>query len=133
MRLKQYLREKFAEGFNHWSGYVEIFVNPSRKEMNEALKQGSTGKTVRFIADGKTKKLYVWSIDVLHALAWKELGFTTGGGYAMGNNLAGIAERHVPGPRWIMTEATSLVNKKKYDWSWAKQIEITDYVNKWSR
>jgi hypothetical protein len=35
----------------------EVFVNPSNSELNDA---GGSDKIVRFIADSKAKKLYVW-------------------------------------------------------------------------
>jgi len=47
----------------------DIFVNPTFKEMGDANDFG-----VRFIADNKTKKLYVWgAANCIHKDAWKEI------------------------------------------------------------
>jgi len=71
MRLEQYLlNEKYLERIKTRKGSVEIFINPSRKELIES--NGKYG--IRFIADNKTKKLYVWNAyDANHFDVWKQL------------------------------------------------------------
>lgn len=65
-RLKHYLNEKYIGRVKtKYSKSSEIFVNPSFKEMREV------GPEIRFIADSRDKKLYVWNIySVLHFDAW---------------------------------------------------------------
>jgi hypothetical protein len=47
---------------------AEIFVNPSKKELRDA------GEAIRFIADNKNKKLYVWNAThAFHKETWKSI------------------------------------------------------------
>jgi hypothetical protein len=60
MRLQQYLQEEYFKRIkNVFSETLEIFVNPSHKEMKEIA---GKYKSTRFIADSKTKKLYTWGV-----------------------------------------------------------------------
>jgi hypothetical protein len=47
-------------------GPVEIFVNPTRKEIKSAAEQPGLPGFVRFIADYKNKNLYVFKAGVFH-------------------------------------------------------------------
>lgn len=66
--------EKFLDAFRRGSKTVEIFVNPSKRDMKNASEaEGSYSKNLRFIADGNTKKVYVWNaVLTLHSemLQW---------------------------------------------------------------
>lgn len=49
-----------------------VFKNPTKKEMQEAIK-GSSYSSLRFIADPKKKDVYVFYSDVLHELVAKKV------------------------------------------------------------
>lgn len=51
---------------------VEVFVDPSRKEMLELINQ-NLFKEFRFIADDVTKKVYIWDAETLHDAMYQEL------------------------------------------------------------
>jgi len=71
MKFKRYLSESFFKSFKdtQFGSYVEIFKNPDRQEMREVL--DSQFQVVRFIADSKTKSLYVFTSDVvMHPQVW---------------------------------------------------------------
>jgi hypothetical protein len=49
---------------------TEVFINPTKMEMNSAGPRG----LVRFTAFGKSKKLYVWRPDVTHGIVLNAIG-----------------------------------------------------------
>lgn len=57
------LIEEYFTTYSRMGNTTEVFVNPSRKELIDAIR---VYDGVRFIADPNTKKVYIWSIDVLH-------------------------------------------------------------------
>lgn len=67
------LLEVFYGGFKgRWGDYIEIFVNPDKREMMDAADNRS--KEVRFVADPVTKKVYIWNADsALHPEAMKRI------------------------------------------------------------
>lgn len=134
MRFLQFLNElylKGVEGTKAWPvvpnlKWVEFFVNPSKREMEDASGQGRGGVTaIRFVADDKKKKLYVWNPLFLHHSAWKEIGDRRV--YSNDSTiLAGIAEKQ--GGRWVMTSASS--KRGTIDqWKWVeKWINISNFL-----
>lgn len=60
MRLQRYLNEKFYNGFMHYGTEIEVFVNPSSKELKELKDNNSE---IRFLANMKEKKVYMWDGD----------------------------------------------------------------------
>ncbi len=59
------LCEKFLDAFIESGKTVEIFVNPSKRDIKSVQEaEGSSSKNVRFIADGNTKKIYTWNADL---------------------------------------------------------------------
>lgn len=62
MRLQRYLKEKFYDAFKKWGDEVEIFMNPNSKEIKE-IKSASGLGTIRFFANMKEKKVYMWNGD----------------------------------------------------------------------
>jgi len=65
MRLLQYLTELWAGIKNN---RYEILVNPSKKEIMSI----DEGSGVRFTADSRDKKVYVWEVYMdIHRKAWK--------------------------------------------------------------
>lgn len=62
---------------------IDIYSNPSTSDLVELRKQ--TIYDVRFIADGKSKTLYIWNGEaILHSQAAKHLGLS--------NRIAGIPD-----------------------------------------
>lgn len=62
------LLEKYLTGFKKYGHMVDVFENPTKKEMKEI--EGGSG-SFRFIADAKRQKIYVWSaMGAVHTDAW---------------------------------------------------------------
>lgn len=56
------LCEKFLDAKMRGGKTVEIFVNPSKRDIKYARDaEGAYSKNIRFIADGNTKKMYIWN------------------------------------------------------------------------
>lgn len=62
MKFERYLNEKFFSGFKQYGDEVEVFINPSSKEIKE-IKDASSRGTIRFFANMKEKKVYMWNGD----------------------------------------------------------------------
>lgn len=77
MRLLQYLQEDYIGRVkNHYD--IEVFVNPTSKEIIQAQSKSGLFPGVRFIADKSTKKIFVAESTFYHAdffkyLSWHEL------------------------------------------------------------
>lgn len=65
---KKRLKEEWVTSTKDSSGTIEIFVNPSKKEMDEASLTIDGVKYIRFIAT-KKKELYVFEPTLLHGTA----------------------------------------------------------------
>ena len=67
--------EKFIHGFMNGRYMVEVFVNPSKRDIKNARDaEGAYSKNLRFIADGNTKKVYAWNAAIcLHDQMLREL------------------------------------------------------------
>lgn len=63
------LCEKFLDAMQKGGNTVEIFVQPSKRDIKYARDaEGAYSKNIRFIADGNTKKMYIWNAALeLHA------------------------------------------------------------------
>jgi hypothetical protein len=76
---KVYLNEAFLSSMKTNEGiYVEIYVNPSPKELDDASVlysfAGVDQKLIRFIYDVQAKRFYVFSPDVFHEYVMRKLG-----------------------------------------------------------
>lgn len=71
------INEKWVKGTksNNLNKYREIFVNPSKKELQEIVKDARYD-SIRFIADGRRKKIYVVLYDVFHYTLAEEIGMS---------------------------------------------------------
>jgi hypothetical protein len=69
-RKSDLLPEMYIASINNPKIYIEIFKNPSKKEMAQANKSSGF---IRFLVDIKNKNLYVWGGDGLHYQAADEL------------------------------------------------------------
>jgi len=80
---KVYLKEAFHDSLKTHEGvYVEIYVNPSKKELDDASSLFSFGgednRAIRFIYDIERNKFYVFSADVFHEAVMHKLGYDKG-------------------------------------------------------
>jgi hypothetical protein len=64
MRLQRYLNEKYFDSLR--DGGIEVFVNPSKKEIKDAISVSGYG--FRFLVDFKKKLVYVWSDKAFHEI-----------------------------------------------------------------
>jgi hypothetical protein len=118
MRFVNYIEEEYKGIYPGAYGYdnVTVFVNPSKKEMIEAMKEGNlqNDKEVRFIIDLKNKNLYIWNAWAkVHQPMARQLGLSDNiyaSDYIFGNakvingKLGGLDNMHYQ------------VNKHNYDW-----------------
>lgn len=96
MKYKDTLRANLREAYegsivsNMDGKYVEVFVNPTKKEMRDAAQdENNTMKPfVRFIADYKRKKLWIWRANCNHQVIDTDLGLDT----TANDSLWGVAE-----------------------------------------
>ena len=144
-RLYNYLKEKYLGSFkvglvSKWqqskmtSDYIEVFVNPSKKEMLDASSQGEKlpmdrpGRNVRFMADLKKKKIYVWSPNITHHTViknMKNIGYSD----STGTWLLGTATQL--GGKFTMTASDSGigVDTNSTKWAWIdKYINVTNFL-----
>lgn len=71
IKYRESIKEEFVVGFEGRNGYMEIFKNPDRKEI---LSVARSGEGFRYIADKRSKNLYIASQDVLHQEMQEEIG-----------------------------------------------------------
>jgi len=72
-KKKRGLKEEWKETIKHNGETIEIFVNPSKKEMDEASIEVQGEKYLRFIAASKDEKLYVFDPSIYHFIVSDEL------------------------------------------------------------
>ena len=127
------LLEKWLVGFKKYGHMLDIFENPSKKELREI------GDMQRFILDAKRRKCYIWSATgAIHADAWihikKELNDSRHI-YKSGDLIAGVLE----GSHLMMYNNAGLGQQtrksiKEQDWSFSKkyypnlQVELIDKI-----
>lgn len=72
---KERFKEKYVSSIKQTFHLYDIFVNPSDKEYRECLEQGDgiDEPYIRFIIDTVLEKVYVFSINLLHIYASKEI------------------------------------------------------------
>lgn len=139
MRLQKYLQEEYLTRMKKYNESVEIFVNPSFKEMREA---STTSYGICFIADSKTKKVYVWDSEntIYHQEVCRELnlGSLKIGALSM-RLLAGYADQNgnkfemgsVDGDGYVDDAIVDNgLDKILNNFKWVdKYINITKYLN----
>ena len=130
--------EEFKAAYKHPYNddeIIEVFKNPSRKEMLESGRKVGRNIYLRFIANGKTKTLYTFSPTILHRFISKKIG---GGFEPMGHELWGVAKKTANG--WEceasdMLEASYFKKETlKRNWSWLnKWVDATTVIEKAKR
>ena len=135
MRLRHYLNEKYLKGGNFNASdpkdYVEIFVNPSRKDFKDAAdstkwehRMAKYGDYVRFYIDTKTKNVYVWKPDIPHVDIAKPL-FGSSTGWNTDDRVSGVAI--LQNGQWTMVDSDSQRRAwDKLDLEWAQKYIYTD-------
>jgi hypothetical protein len=123
-RAQQVLKmtEKFSFAFKNpqWDAYVEVFENPISKDFQQFNKQGE----LRFIANNRTKKMYVFGSDVaIHDQVMSKMKFPYIPDILLG-------EASFRGGKWMMIDsdytkfkggANYARSQQKMDWSWAEK------------
>ena len=123
-------REEFKTSFKDAiAGYIEVFKNPTKKEMNEIDKDFFAANYkkkpfLRYFADNRNKTFYVFSGRIPHLSVAHELNFSTKDHYSGGYLIGGQAvwEKN----KWVTRaihniEGSDEEAKKKFtsiDWSW---------------
>lgn len=133
MNFRNYLKEEYFSRI----GGTEIFVNPSWSEISKIDEVEQRG--VRFIADPKKKKIYVWpAYEAIHLTVFEKAmkkNWTDKFNYFMG-------EAKKRGDQLIVFASDSLeYAPEKYswianiNWSWTKRynIDVDTYLKKWKK
>lgn len=115
----EYKAPQYLEGFDSFP----VFKNPTKKEMQEAIR-GSSHPSLRFIADPDKQDLYVFYSDVLHELVAKKI-YSTKPRYL----LFGVGEREDGemkakfGQIWgtDVKQSTYYESVLRADWSWLEK------------
>lgn len=132
MRDIELILEEWIAAFNQYGHYIEVFANPSSKD----LKDIGT-KNVRWIADLKKKKVYMWNaLGAMHGDAWVKIKKEIKDDrslYRSGDLLTGVTEAGKS--RTDSMKGVSPVNRKKLkdaDWSFAERYipDIKSVVEK---
>jgi len=136
--------EEFYDAINY-GNYHEIFVNPTKKELDIVYNEGfdiEDYRGVRFIGDNSIKKLYVFNSSILHSTAVKKI-FNKPGRILLDPDyqmISGIIEND----DYIVSSSDSLMYDIKKDnnsymleflletdWSWLdKYIYFSDWWDK---
>lgn len=128
--------EEFVTGFinRHNSEYVEVFANPSKKQIDSVAEEYDGKKYIRYMADGKEKKLYIFPPSVLHLDVVKEIGSE---GYFRHPSryfyLMGIGVKE--NGKWVSKHSNSFSATDSYDkefveevldaeWDWTKRYHL---------
>jgi hypothetical protein len=124
--------EEYLKGFvgSHLQRYVEIFVDPTPREMRDM------GKDIRFLADNRTKHIYAWpAFSAIHHEVVDELGLE--GARSRGDILPGTAEKF--GGKYVMTSSeylqyidkSGIIDKViQQEWGWVdRYIEVSSWVS----
>lgn len=130
MKFKEYIEEEFYKGFKSGGQYVEVWENPTGREMSEA---GGKHKAIRFTADSKTKTVYVWdAMTQVHHYVWEKIGDSR---HAYDPSLLNGTARYIKG-EWLMTQSDgekrglNLKNRKQryQQFKWVnKYFSIEDF------
>ena len=127
------LLEKFLDGYKVPGGYTAfVYVNPTRKELSEI--DYFSEPSARFIADAKTKQVYVWDAGIaIHRLMWDKFKTDSRKLYSDDTLLTG--EYNIK-TKEVDTYYAAEYNKKEIiqsfldqDWKWADKY-IQDFDRK---
>ena len=106
--------EDWVKSVNGHGGRTDVFVNPSSADYLEIYK-GSKYQIIKFIADNKNKKVYVWNADTgIHRDVLSELGLMSqlqkyNPDILVGDGVLSNGKARV---------RNSGINATRVDWSW---------------
>jgi hypothetical protein len=137
MRLRQYIHEEWYKRIKNRSKSVEVFKDPERKEFKEVSGELSS---IRFIADKKTKTLYIWDVyGMIHSDMYKKL-YTGDFNESVGKGLIipGVADVLKSGKAimyssdWLRElflgyDSISDIDEMVKNFKWLKSIKIDRY------
>ena len=87
MKFKDVLTEKWKNSVNVNGGTVEIFEDPSRKEIKDIMDHSYGTGSVRIgVTDSKNPKLYAWDPEFLHRHIRNAKGIKFDIGFTYWNN-----------------------------------------------
>ncbi len=78
MELKMFV-EEWKDSFRHRGGTIEVFVNPTKKELGGIVREKALNRysrMIRWAANNETKKVYAWRGVVNHDTTLKIIGAT---------------------------------------------------------
>jgi len=117
--------EKYLTGYMRGGGHMtDIFENPNTKEMREL------GRTFRFIADAKRKKIYIFEQGNMHSRVWKELKkvLNDSRDMYMVDSLFGGTIENGKVMNWGFEDGMYPLPVIE---EWATQPDMFDFANKW--
>lgn len=130
MKFLDKLFEEFHKGVKAYGGkYVEIFVNPTKYELQE-ISDKSRSLAVRWIADYNTKKVYAYDGEVIHWDVAGQLGFKQfekksdemyGVCYSVKGDKKTYFDSDALLSRGWYSDKETLKNFIKRDWSWVNK------------
>ena len=134
MKLVSFISKKIFEEFagavrSSDGQYIEIFENPSEDEFRESQQEISDGKYIRFIADSKSKKVYIFPPRIIHQIVANKLGLK------MQTSIWGVAKKRTDGWWAVSSDMMQLhpeIKKPLFEknWSWAeKYIKLESFIN----
>ncbi len=135
--------EEFYDAMEY-GNYHEIFVNPTKKELDIVYNEGfdiEDYRGVRFIAKNDTEQLFVFNSDLLHAYAVKKI-FNKNGKILLDANYQ-MVSGSIEGNDYVVSESDTLWESEikfsndpvmylefllETDWSWIdKYIYFSDW------
>jgi hypothetical protein len=109
---------------------VEVFINPTRKEMLE-LTQLSPYKAFRFFADNMPEKFYAWDAEIYHSNMYEHLKLELSASKHSEDLFYGTAKlKH---GRFTIVEdwGYRIPKYRVVNWAWTnKYVNINEFLNK---
>jgi len=132
---KKLITEEFKKGFKHpdTRDYIEIFTNPTAKEISDVVQELHGKKYFRFIANSEKKEIYVFSPTLVHAKASRELGNHI---FPESYEMWGVAEKSGKGWKVVTSDILEYGRKFKENlanakWNWIKKwVDISPLMAK---
>jgi len=135
MRFIKYLQEKYT-GIDGSSNKYSVYENPTPLDFKMALEEKPKVKSVRFMADIESKKIWIANGDTIHLWMWNgcvKKNAKTKKGYDGPEMLSGEAEKI--GNKWYMIRSDSIKEDRSddeikelfsYNWKWVNKYIIVD-------
>ena len=145
------IAEKWLVSKTFYTGEVDIFINPSSSDWIE-IRKSCKYPVVRFFADNKNKKVYVWDADqAIHQsvanvsevglssriqsndpnIIAGEAGLSSGRAVMEGSHIMEGSLRYIEHGTMSKIETMHLQDILKIDWTWTKQyVDCSKYLAK---